>query len=469
MKMRTIIVALFLCIALTANVYGQVVTLDNLNFLGAGARARSMGGAFISIADDGTALSWNPAGLIQVVDPQISFSLDYFHPKSTYDLSYADNPEFNVADPLQDDKFPFSFMAFTAPIRIMDHPFVASASYSVVSTRLTDYVTRVGFEEIDSPFVFNESYDSRLNNLRLGFGTNIYKSLNFGMGLDIYFGKGYEDYGFQYKYSYIHPVQNVLVNEVFKSAKADTITYSGLNFIGGLLWQGEKFRVGATVQTPFWLTQKHVVHYADTVWVNGLPTPSTGDIDELQKERVQVPWSLGLGTSYKLSEDFLMAADFEWKRYGTANIRLHFDTLLSNGDYEEQYYEFGLNMRNGYQVRCGGEYLLHPGFATLPLRAGFRYEVLGLLQHENLDYMYVIDEDEADSTLVETYKNGDPVHGLILSFGAGLHWELVKLDFAFEYDMRDNNSNGEDYYGSFDAVSEYRGTRIILNFTGLFK
>jgi long-subunit fatty acid transport protein len=469
--MHAIIVALFLCIALTANVYGQVVTLDNLNFLGAGARARSMGGAFISIADDGTALSWNPAGLIQVVDPQISFSLDYFHPKSTYDLSYSGNPEFNVADPLQDDRFPLSFAAFTAPIRIMDHPFVASVSYSVVSTRLSDYVTRVGYEEFDSPFVINESYDSRLNNLRLGFGTNVYKSLNFGAGVDIYFGKGYMDFGLQYENSYIDPVQNVPVNEVFKSSKADTITYTGLNFIGGFQWQGEKLRVGATMQMPFWLTQKHVVHYADTLWVNGLPMPSTGDIDELQKERIKIPWSLGFGASYKLTEDFMMAGDFEWKRFGTADIRLHFDTLLSNGDLEEQYYEFGLNMQNGYQLRMGGEYVLHPGFATLPLRAGFRYEVLGWLQHENLNYMYIIEEDghESDSNLVETYKSGDPLHGLVISFGAGLHWELVKLDFAFEYDMRDNNSNGEDYYGSFDAVSEYRGTRIILNFTGLFK
>lgn len=468
MKMRTIIVALLVCITLTANVCGQV-TLDNLNFLGAGARARSMGGAFISIADDGTALTWNPAGLIQIEDPQLSFSLDYFSPQTTYDLSYANNSEFNVSDPLKDDKFPFSFAAFTSPIRIKDHPFVASVSYSVVATRLSDYTYRVGVEDVDSPFVFNEDYDSRLNSFRLGFGTNVYKSLNFGMGIDVYFGKGFNNFGFVFKNAYIHPVQNVPVLEVLKSAKADTITYSGVNFLGGLQWQGEKFRVGATARLPFWLTQKHVAHYADTIWINGNPTPSTGDIDELQKERVQLPLSLGLGVSFKPSEDFLMAGDFEWKRYGTTNIRLHFDTLLSNGDVEEQYDEFGRNMQNGYQLRLGGEYLLHPGFATVPIRAGFRYETTGLLQKFDLDLMYVIDEEEEDSALFISGDRGDPIHGMAITFGTGLHWELVKLDFAFEYDMRDDKSNGEDYYGSFDAVSEYRGTRIILNFTGLFR
>ncbi|MCJ7810524.1 MAG: hypothetical protein MUP26_09715, partial [Desulfobulbaceae bacterium] len=36
------------------------------NPVGSGARALGMGGAFIAIADDATAASWNPAGLIQL-------------------------------------------------------------------------------------------------------------------------------------------------------------------------------------------------------------------------------------------------------------------------------------------------------------------------------------------------------------------------------------------------------------------
>ena len=34
------------------------------NPIGSGARAQGMGGAFIAIADDATAASWNPGGLI---------------------------------------------------------------------------------------------------------------------------------------------------------------------------------------------------------------------------------------------------------------------------------------------------------------------------------------------------------------------------------------------------------------------
>lgn len=41
--------------------------------VGSGARALGMGSAFVAIADDATAASWNPAGLTQLERPEISF------------------------------------------------------------------------------------------------------------------------------------------------------------------------------------------------------------------------------------------------------------------------------------------------------------------------------------------------------------------------------------------------------------
>src|SRR5512134_1461371 len=47
----------------------------SLNRAGSGARAAGMGDAFIALSDDGTAASWNPAGLAQLRQPE--FSLVY--------------------------------------------------------------------------------------------------------------------------------------------------------------------------------------------------------------------------------------------------------------------------------------------------------------------------------------------------------------------------------------------------------
>ena len=44
---------------------------------GLGARAESMGGAFIGVADDWTAIYWNPAGLAQLHGAGVGLSRGY--------------------------------------------------------------------------------------------------------------------------------------------------------------------------------------------------------------------------------------------------------------------------------------------------------------------------------------------------------------------------------------------------------
>lgn len=48
------------------NLFDRIGIASSPNPVGSGARAIGMGGAFIGIADDATAASWNPAGLIQL-------------------------------------------------------------------------------------------------------------------------------------------------------------------------------------------------------------------------------------------------------------------------------------------------------------------------------------------------------------------------------------------------------------------
>jgi len=48
----------------------QALVPSSINPVGSGARAIGMGGAFIGVADDATAASWNPGGLIQLENPR---------------------------------------------------------------------------------------------------------------------------------------------------------------------------------------------------------------------------------------------------------------------------------------------------------------------------------------------------------------------------------------------------------------
>ncbi|MBK6915735.1 MAG: PorV/PorQ family protein [Ignavibacteriales bacterium] len=81
--MNKIITILFLFF-ITANSFGQLFPvlgeqragISTATFLkiGVGGRATSLGDAFVAVANDASALYWNPAGLVQFADNQIIFS-----------------------------------------------------------------------------------------------------------------------------------------------------------------------------------------------------------------------------------------------------------------------------------------------------------------------------------------------------------------------------------------------------------
>ena len=60
---------------------------------GSGARALGFAGAFVAIADDATAASWNPAGLVQLERPEISAVFRYSYTKNDHTSS---DPDFLV-------------------------------------------------------------------------------------------------------------------------------------------------------------------------------------------------------------------------------------------------------------------------------------------------------------------------------------------------------------------------------------
>jgi hypothetical protein len=69
MKLFKIVTMVTICLATTA----QAVDYANeVLAIGVGARALGMGGAFVGIADDSTAVYWNPAGLPQVPHVEVS-------------------------------------------------------------------------------------------------------------------------------------------------------------------------------------------------------------------------------------------------------------------------------------------------------------------------------------------------------------------------------------------------------------
>ena len=66
------LVLLLSVFTVSAQIEQTVEISSSPNPVGSGARALGMGGAFIGVADDATAASWNPGGLIQLETPEAS-------------------------------------------------------------------------------------------------------------------------------------------------------------------------------------------------------------------------------------------------------------------------------------------------------------------------------------------------------------------------------------------------------------
>ena len=69
--MKILVIAL-LCVWVRGAVAQEERAIDN--FAGVGVRAMGMGGAFVGVADDFTAMYWNPAGLAQMQQREVQVS-----------------------------------------------------------------------------------------------------------------------------------------------------------------------------------------------------------------------------------------------------------------------------------------------------------------------------------------------------------------------------------------------------------
>jgi len=457
----------------------------DLNWTGSGVRAKAMGRAFIGVADDASAITWNPAGLINSLDPQVSFSGTYTAPKANYQLSYSglDGGEYNV----DHNTWTINYASFLAPVRIKGHQFSAAVAYNKVSEITLANLIRPGINEQitrgavvdtwDSTVVSNlEQYsDGSIDVINLGFGTYIWKDLAFGASANIYVGTTDEGYDLVAEWTKTVGFQNPeLRRRLFRAHALSEKDFTGFNITLGLQYTFDNLRMGAVLKTPFELKEEFDIVQNDTVWETMTEQYVILDFtDDFfltdNKVKYEIPLTLGFGLAYNITPDFLVSADVEWRRFGKSESSVLDSGLIkSSGDKEEYYTDSPLNYYNAGEGRIGFEYKMNTESGIIPLRGGFRYVQ---------DYARDIDSYRADYErtardgifLVSTYTVPDErITGYGFSAGTGIHWSSVWLDLAFEYYTDTRSYLGQDAVGDFEADDKYTRSSINLGFTGYF-
>jgi long-chain fatty acid transport protein len=87
---------------------------NGLNLNGFGARASAMGGAFVGLANDYTAVFWNPAGLALLKMPTFGLSGDILMPSGTY--SFSNPPYAEYSQETLSKKYPAGLLGYFHPV-----------------------------------------------------------------------------------------------------------------------------------------------------------------------------------------------------------------------------------------------------------------------------------------------------------------------------------------------------------------
>jgi long-subunit fatty acid transport protein len=345
--------------------------------VGSGARALGQS-AFIAVADDATAASWNPAGLINLERPEASFVGVW--KTITNDLSAVDSSLSMNQDSW--DETEINFMSYALPLEIGNTDAVLSVNYHQVY----DLTIEREYEDIRTHTTHKSKGALSAYSLAGGLSVPGFPELAFGASFNWYAPSIFRDY-----------VRRAVTSDA-ELTTIDTLdSIWGYNFTFGLLLDAYErdenlLTVGLVCHTPFTaeLDGRRVeITPATEEDTGGWSAKPLGPWD------IDFPLSLGAGVNYRFSDQFSTAIDVQWTDWSDFKYTGAATTPSSDA----------------VSFRLGGEYLTFfegASRSVLAYRGGIFYEP----------------RPAWDGTL--------PVYGLSL----GLGWtvkERFSLDFAYQF------------------------------------
>lgn len=356
-----------------ATLFQQVGVASSPNPVGSGARAMGMGGAFIGVADDATAASWNPAGLIQLERPEISIVGDFSLRREK--LSSGARPEINNTG--KADDFNLNFLSLAYPFHFHRN-IVVSLNYQRLYDFKRNFSHRLNFSsaglDVDQDKQFDQ--DGFLSAVGIAAAVQITPNLSLGATLNLWTGKLFWDNGWKETFTERSVGTQggvpVTIDTIVSDEYAD---FRGVNVNLGFLWNiTPALTLGGVIKTPFDASIDHKFGFSQTSRFGPpVDTTVTSQQSFVEKVELRMPLSYGLGLAWRVSDVLTFDLDVyrtHWNDYVLTDSRGNrFGPI--DGRPESQ-----SNIKNTTQVRLGGEYLfLFPEkHMVVPIRAGMFYD-----------------------------------------------------------------------------------------------
>jgi long-subunit fatty acid transport protein len=380
---------------------------------GTHARALGMGGAHIAVAEDASALTWNPAGLANIRRIEISASLGRGD-RSVETVWHGTSADWGeVGNQLGGLHFLYPFPAYRGSLVL-----------GIGVDRLQDYALHYKRSGVDpdvsffggGPGLLTDTHerDGKLSGYSAAIAWDAGPRLSFGGTLTYLRGSMYDEQTFFTEDVYAQDASYVSFEDYYLlDAKI-----SGFTATAGFLYKASpRVRFGGVLGAPRYLSfDRYELYRTRDRFENGTEEITYEEIPIYDDEEITFPYWIGFGVSVA-APGAIVAADIrhtDWREIK--------DEIGSRRVLLRPYY------RDGTSFSIGAEGILP--FAPLRVRAGYRYDPAPF----NLTYIPFDGEDVID-------VGRDPAEIDIaidrerqfLSFGAGYLFDRVlAIDVAYQ-------------------------------------
>jgi len=403
---KILILTCLLSVVFVANAFANGLSLNSI-----GPKALGMGGAFVGLADDGTAIYWNPAGLVGQESGVIAAVTDII-PFASYKWEYADfGIDIDAEAKVKHYVGPNIFVNYT-----LDKWAFGFGAYVPAG---------VGAEWDKDDFGGNMKSKIGVIDFSPAVAYKLSEQFSIGVAANIYYGMFEMD-----KYIGMDTSQEL----------------SGLGYgaaLGLKLKANEKLSFGLSYKTPV-----KIAFEGDGEMISeGVTT----DWDNIEAD-VEWPTWFGFGSAYKFKDNWTITFDVQYSNWGALEEVVE-EIEFIHPLYSQMTMKDTLHMEweDAVQIRLGTEYNVNESFSIL---GGYYYDpapapdktnnvlfpsstnhviTTGCVYSKNkiaiklgIEYLLGAERDISDDLTLEGFKNEQPgKHKMdIFAFSLGLGYDF---------------------------------------------
>ncbi|MFZ0389340.1 MAG: outer membrane protein transport protein [Calditrichia bacterium] len=353
---------------------------------GFGARYLAMGGNGVALADDYSAIYWNPAGLASVRSTQMMGEFSH--------LRFENEAAFQNNMMSTDETFTrLRNLGFAVPFPTTRGSFVVGFGYNFVKD-FDDYLYFSGYNPLSNGLEFELENNSTYNWYpfdqeveqqeevisegglhQWSLGAAMALSPNFDIGATLNFWRGEEDYRMHFQQEDVDDLYNVFPADFFSYSVDQTIIseYSGAGMkLGGMFKMNPFTRLGMSVEFPTTFNVLEKYSFSDELVFDDGYSDAIEDPPGEWEYEVRTPYRFdaGIGVS---AENINLTAGATYQDWSQTKFQMPDDypfdedyrDLLDENTFIRQDYQETIN------YHLGGELLIPNN--NLMLRAGYAY------------------------------------------------------------------------------------------------